>query len=128
MQQIRVLPKLVGRDNMGIYDNRCPGNKTVVPTEVIDISSLCPKIKEGQAVLKYAEVTRGRLVQLNDWYKKGEDLGMTTHFHFDELGINGLASDPVFASFARNWGIKPTELARTVFENAPPPKSKKYIN
>lgn len=112
-----VLSKLEGTD-MDLYDSKDPYGNLVTATKVVDISSLCPGAK-AQAVLMYACVTRGPVVQLNEWSEKGKDLGVWTYFHYEEMGRRGLVMDRVFKCFADLWDIRPERLAKLIFEHAP---------
>lgn len=118
MQPVKVLPRLVGK-SMCLTEEFHPSNREIVPSKVIDVTELCPKA-EGQAIIKYAESTRGRVIQLTDCYPGGGDLGVTINIWLTDRGINGLAHDSFFVQFVEeHWGIKPIELSRVIFENAP---------
>lgn len=113
---MEVLEKLKGCD-LGLYDNRSKDNKSVVAEKVIDVTSLCPKSK--QVVIKYANVTRGQIAQICDWYDRGKDLGLTVHYHINEMTPVQLANDIVFERQAISMGAHPVELANAIYDNKP---------
>ena len=101
--------------SLGLYDNNSKNGKSVIADKVIDVTPLCPKIK--QCVIKYANVTRGRIAQICDWYEKGKDLGMCVHYHINEMTPETLAEDVVFAQRARVMGADALKLSKIIFEN-----------
>ena len=100
---------------MGLYDSA--NNKSVRAEKVIGL--VVSVDFEGQVVVKYAHVTRGLIAQICQWYEKGKDLGVTVHYHINEMTLDELASDSVFETRAKTIGYEPIELAKIIFENAP---------
>jgi hypothetical protein len=105
---------------MGMYDSAT--GKTVRAKKVIDL--ITKRDFEGQAVVKYANVKRGLIAQICQWYEKGKDLGMTVHYHINEMTMESLAADCVFEPHAKMIGYKPIDLARIIYDNAPKEKLK----
>lgn len=102
---------------MGLYDNRSKDQNSVVAEKVIDVTDICPK--SDQCVIKYASVTRGMLAQIQDRYEKDKDIGMTVHYHINEMTVVELANDEVFERQAVMMGSHPMELAKIIFDNQP---------
>lgn len=111
------LPELEGKENMGYYDSQDPENKSVITLKAIDITPFCPLV-DAQAVLKYARITKGLVVQFCDWYEPGEDMGMSCLTSVD-LENKVISPDFVVPDWANKWGLSAEELSRIVFDNAP---------
>ena len=111
MQELKEFKK----SPLGMYDSAT--GESVFADKVIDL--ITERGYDGQAVVKYAKVKRGLIAQLCQWYKKGEDLGMTLHYHINEMTIDSLGDDPVFAIHAEMIGYKPNDLAIIIYANAP---------
>lgn len=107
--------KEFNNSEMGLYDSAT--GKTVYATKVIDL--ITKRNFEGQAVIKYTNVKRGLIAQICQWYEKGKDLGMTVHYHINEMTPESLADDSVFDTHAKMIGYKPIDLARIIYDNAP---------
>lgn len=100
---------------LGLYDNNSTEETSVVADKVIDVTSMCPESR--QCVIKYANVTRGRIAQICDFYEKGKDLGVCVHYHINEMTPVELAEDVVFASSAKMMGANNYDLAKIIFDN-----------
>ncbi len=110
------LEDLIG-SKLGLYDNQTTNKDSITAEKVIDVTSICPKSE--QVVIKYAQVQRGMIAQICDWYTKGEDLGVCVHYHINEMTPESLASDIVFAGQSNNMGVSAIELAKTIFDYSP---------
>lgn len=112
MEKLKVL-KSFKRSELGMYDS---GNgKSVKAYKVVDVTPLCKKSK--QCVIKYANVIRGVIAQICDWSEPGKDLGVTVHYHINEMTAEKLAADEVFQSRALSMGALPFKLAQAIFDN-----------
>lgn len=86
--------------------------------KVIDISSDCPKVTT-QALIKYIRSNKSYLVELCDVYKKGEELGISASFNYQDIGLFNIIKDPVFEFWAYRWGIELNKLVNLIFTNTP---------
>ena|SRR6185503_11482212 len=100
---------------MGLYDSGTAAQTSVTPYRVIDVTAHCPKAV--QVVIKYAKVNRGLIAQLNSLYEKNVDLGVTVHWHINEITAYNLATDVVFERQCSIMGATPLKLATVIFEN-----------
>lgn len=110
----KTLNELIG-SGLGLYDSRSSEGGSVVAYKVIDVTDICPN--ETQVVIKYANVTRGRIAQICTWYERGKDLGMCVHYHINEMTPETLASDEVFNRHATMFGVRPIKLSKVIFKN-----------
>lgn len=101
------------KPELRLYDT-ANGN-TILAYKVFDATHLCQYSK--RCVIKYADCERGRIAQINDWYKKDYDLGMCVHYFINEMTAEQLMSDIVFNRFCESLGILPVNLAEAIFEN-----------
>lgn len=111
LQQANVVG--IANSELGLYDSRS-GN-SVTAYKMFDATSLCNDSK--RCVIKYADVVRGRIAQINDWYEADTDLGTCVHYHINEMSVEGLANDQVFARQCRVMGAMPLVLAQAIFDN-----------
>ncbi len=95
---------------LGLYDNNSETGNSVLAYKVIDVTELLTDVE--QVVIKYAKVTRGTIAQICDWYEKGKDLGLTIHWHIDNITPEQLANDEAF-----NFRCKIFEVDALVFAN-----------
>ncbi len=102
---------------LGLYDNRSKDNKSVTADKVIDVTDFCPESK--QCIIKYARVTRGMIAQINDLNEDGIEVGLTLHYHINEMTPITLANDEVFQTHC--MGANPRELAQIIFDHQPNP-------
>lgn len=110
-------PDLVG-SSLGLYDNRSANEDSVLAIKAIDVTAMCPNA--ARCVIKYARVTRGLIAQICQAYEKGSDLGLTVHWHINEMQAKDLAADPVFFRHATSMGVcYPYDLAVVIFANQP---------
>jgi len=100
---------------LGLYDSAT--GETVLAEKVINL--ITKSDFEGQAVVKYAQVERGLIAQICQWYEKGRDLGSVVHYHINEITPQKLAEDSVFIRTANIIGYKPIDLAVVIYHNAP---------
>lgn len=103
------------KKSMGLYDSR--NGKTVFASYMVDVSDICPKSE--QCILKYATITDGLICQINDMYKKGNDLGIMVHYNISNRSIGDLSLDEVFVIISSAMGVDPKVLAKAIFDNAP---------
>lgn len=108
-------PHVVGcaKSELGLYDSR--NGKSVKAYKIVDATELCTKAK--RCVIKYADVVRGRIAQICDWYEPDYDLGMTVHYHINEVSPEWLANDEVFARHCRVMGVDALELSNFIYSN-----------
>jgi|GEM_PF-5752838 len=115
---IIVIPELKG-SLLGVYDSSSKDAKSLVADKVIDISGICPSVKE-QAVVKYARCSDGRvLVQLKDCSKKDKDIGSSVHFLREKNEEGALSTDSAFIRFSERWGIEALKLAQVILADIP---------
>lgn len=100
---------------LGLYDNNSENESSVTADKIIDVTAICPK--SARAIIKYANVKRGRIAQINNWYKKDVDMGTSVHYHINEMTTHSLALDEVFERTARVMGADPLTLSRLIFDN-----------
>lgn len=98
---------------LGLYDSR--NGNSVTAYKMFDATSLCTDSE--RCVIKYADVTRGRIAQICDWYKPDYDLGVNVHYHINEMTVEELANDEVFACQCRVMGADAITLAKAIFDN-----------
>jgi len=108
-------PHVVGSASLelGLYDSRTGGSVTAY--SMFDATGMCPGSK--RCVIKYADVARGRIAQICDWYKADRDLGTTVHYHINEMTVKELAQDEVFARHAKMMAVEANVLAKSIFDN-----------
>ena len=108
-------PNVVGSASpeLGLYDSRTGGS--VIAYRMFDATGMCPGSK--RCVIKYADVARGRIAQICDWYEADKDLGATVHYHINEMTPKELAEDVVFARQARVMAVEADVLAKSIFAN-----------
>lgn len=97
---------------MGLYDS--VNAQTVKAYRFVDMSNLCHKAP--RLLVKYADVTRGRIAQLCHWYEADEDLGSTVHYHISLMTADELAKDEVFERTAIVVGADPLALAQEIYK------------
>lgn len=69
------------KKEMGLYDSDT--GKSVEAYKIIDASQFAD---DGETmVIKYGDVTRGRIAQICEWYKPKEDFGMVVHYFISEM-------------------------------------------
>lgn len=97
--------------SLNLYDS-ANGND-VIADKVVDITSFCKNSK--QAILKFANCERGRIVQICDLYQPGVDLGVVIHYFVNEETREWFLNElKVRASVL---GCTPTELVQAIFDN-----------
>ncbi len=97
---------------MGLYDS---GNgQTVKAYRFVDMSNLCPMAP--RLLVKYADVVRGRIAQLCQWYEADKDVGITLHYHISLMTADELAKDEVFERTAIQVGAVPLALAQEIYK------------
>jgi hypothetical protein len=113
--KVKVLPALKGID-LGLYDSGHKASKSVKAYKVVDVSEFCPECE--QCIIKYAKVTKGTIAQICDRYEKGKDLGLTVHWHINQITERDLVADEVFLSVCRaHLGVEPKLLAKLIYQN-----------
>lgn len=105
---------------MGLRDSDAP-DVSIIADKVVDITDLCSmgQIGESQVVFKYGQAIRGRIIQIQDRCRPGEDSGVAIHFFYEESGVAGLVAHPSFAMKARILGCDCLQLAETIFDFQP---------
>jgi len=98
---------------LGLYDSA--NGKSVKAYKMADATILCSDSK--RCVIKYANVVRGRIAQICDWYEPNQDLGVNLHYHINEMSIYQLANDEVFISRCLSMAVNPFSLAQFIYEN-----------
>ncbi len=107
------MKKFLGKKEMGMYDS---GNgKTVTAYKRVDATEICPNSK--QIIIKYADVTKGKIAQINNFYEAGVDLGSCLHYHINFMTPEELASDGVFKRTANVLGVPPIDFANFIYSN-----------
>ena len=101
--------------NMGLYDEQDPNQASIKADKVIDVTGLCPN--SPQCIIKYATITNGRIAQLNNFYRHGEDMGMSVHYFLNKLTPELLAKDEVFERQVKYMGASPVQLANVIFNH-----------
>lgn len=105
---------LIGSE-LGLYDNNSDNHSSVLADHVIDVTAICSN--SARCIIKYANVKRGRIAQINNWYEQDKDLGSSVHYHINEMTPHELALDSVFTSTSRSMRVDPLVLAKIIFAN-----------
>lgn len=109
----RVLADLKGID-LGLFDNH-KTQKSVKAYKVVDVSEFCPQSE--QCIIKYANVTRGKIAQICKRYEKGKDLGLNIHYHINEITERDLAADEAFSAVTKSAGCDPKVLSKIIYQH-----------
>jgi hypothetical protein len=98
---------------LGLYDSR--NGKTIKAYKTAEATHLCNDSK--RCIIKYANCVRGKIAQICDWYEPTRDLGTTVHYHINEMTVNQLASDEVFAIRCKIMKADPYILAKFIYDS-----------
>ena len=99
--------------DLGLYDSA--NGKNVKAYKIVDATNLCSNSKK--CVIKYANVIRGTIAQICDWYESKKDLGVCLHYHINEMTPDELINDDVFKIRCSLIGADPNMLAQFIFNN-----------
>jgi hypothetical protein len=101
------------KQDLGMYDSAT--GKDVLAYKMWDASHM--SAKNEKVVIKYAEVKRGRIAQICNWYTHTEDIGTTIHYFLNETTPEKLAGDYNFIVHSQVLGIDRMEFAQAIFEH-----------